>query len=365
MKLGVAVPATEVAARKLPAWGVGGSWQFRVRLGLAIGLAGICILVSLSQGAADIPTWKVVRILIAALHLPIEQDWTATEETILLQVRLPRILMAATVGSTLAISGGAYQGVFRNPLADPYLIGAAAGAALGATIAIVSPLDVRYYPFSPVTAFAFAGALGASFLSLLLARTRGPAPAVTLILAGVAVSSFCTAVTSLLMLRSEDDTRIVLSWVLGGFNLASWDKMWLLLPYVVPAAALLLLHGRLLNALQLPEDEARQVGVDVKRVRLVIIAAASIATAAAVSVAGIVGFVGLVVPHTVRLLWGSDYRQILPLSAALGAALLVVADLFARTVIEPAELPVGILTAMLGAPFFLLLLRGRDPTVFR
>ena len=162
------------------------------------------------------------------------------------------------------------------------------------------------------------------------------------------------------MLRSEDDLRIVLSWVLGGFNLASWDKMWLLLPYAAPAVVVIFLHSRVLNAMQLDDEEAQHLGVDVRKVRFVLIAAVSVATAAAVSVSGVIGFVGLIVPHTVRLMGAADHRQLLPLSALGGAALLVLADLAARTMIEPAEIPVGVLTAMLGAPFFLLLLQRRQ-----
>jgi cobalamin transport system permease protein len=345
-------------------WRTDVRWRFRLRLLGACLFAAACALFALSQGAADIPATRVLRILLAALGLPIDENWTATEETIVLDVRLPRVLMAATVGATLALCGGAYQGVLRNPLADPYLIGAAAGAALGGTVAIVSPLELRYAPFSTVTIFAFVGALAATITTYLLARSAVGSQTTAIILAGVAVSSLATAVTSLLMLRSEDDVRAVLAWVLGGFNLASWDKLWLLLPYVIPAGALILAHGRLLNAMQLQEDDARQLGVDVRRTRLIIIALATLATAAAVAVSGIIGFIGLAVPHAVRLLWGPDHRQLLPVSAALGAATLVLADLVARTILEPSEVPVGIITALIGAPFFLLLLRRRTPVGF-
>lgn len=334
--------------------------QFLLRMGVALAFLVGCVLFSLSQGAADIPFETTIRIVMAELHLPVEQDWTATQETIVVDVRLPRVLMAAVVGAVLAICGGAYQGVFRNPLADPYLIGAASGAALGGTIAIVSDIDGNYYAASLLTVFAFVGAITASFVSFALGRSSREAPTVSLILAGVAVSAFATAVTSLMMLRSEDDLRVVLSWVLGGFNLASWDKMWLLLPYAMPAVVVVLLHGRLLNAMQVDDEEAQHLGVNVGRVRFILIAAVSVATAAAVSVSGIIGFVGLVVPHAIRLLGIADYRQLLPLSALLGGALLVLADVLARTIIEPAEIPVGVLTAILGAPFFLLLLQRRQ-----
>jgi iron complex transport system permease protein len=322
-------------------------------------LLSVCLAISLSQGAADIPLETTLGIVLAELHLPVDRDWSDAQRAIIVEVRLPRVLMAAAVGATLAICGGAYQGLFRNPLADPYLIGAASGAALGGTIAITSNIDVSFYAASVLTLFAFVGALTASLISFALGRSSHEAPTISLILAGVAVSAFATSATSLLMLQSEDDLRVVLSWVLGGFNLASWDKMWLLLPYAVPAVLVVFLHARLLNAMQLDDEEARHLGVDVARVRLVMIICVSVATAAAVAVSGIIGFVGLVVPHAVRLLGTADYRQLLPLSALGGASLLVMGDLLARTLIEPAEIPVGVLTALLGAPFFLLLLQRR------
>ncbi|MPZ22279.1 MAG: iron chelate uptake ABC transporter family permease subunit [Dehalococcoidia bacterium] len=340
-------------------------WGFRLRLGGSLGLALACVIFALTQGAAGIDFVTVVQILLSAVGAPLAHDWSAAEQTIILDVRLPRVLMAAAVGATLALCGGAYQAVLRNPLADPYLIGAAAGASLGGTIAIISPIDVAFYPFSVLSLFAFTGALVATFASYLLARTGSGSQVTTLILAGVTVSAFATALTSLLMLRSEDDVRAILAWVLGGFNLASWSKMWLLIPYVLPAGALIILHGRVLNAMQLDEHEAQQLGVDVTRVRLTMIIAASVGTAAAVSVSGVIGFIGLVIPHTVRLLCGPDNRQLLPVAAALGAAMLVLADLAARTLIEPAEVPVGIVTAIIGAPFFLILLRRRRPLSFR
>lgn len=349
----------DVLAARLPA-DARTSHRFPIRIGAALAAVLACMLLSLSQGAADIPFETTVRIILAQVQLPLEQDWTDAQQAIIVDVRLPRVLMAAVVGATLATCGGAYQGIFRNPLADPYLIGAAAGAALGGTIAISTNIDVSYYAASLLTLFAFGGALSASFVSFALGRSSREAPTVSLILAGVAVSAFATAVTSLLMLRSEDDLRIVLSWVLGGFNLASWDKMWLLLPYATPAVVVIFLHSRVLNAMQLDDEEAQHLGVDVRKVRFVLIAAVSVATAAAVSVSGVIGFVGLIVPHTVRLLGTADHRQLLPLSALGGAALLVLADLAARTLIEPAEIPVGVLTAMLGAPFFLLLLQRRQ-----
>jgi len=285
-------------------------------------------------------------------------------DTIVWEIRLPRVLLAGLVGGTLAYSGAAYQGMFRNPLADPYLLGVAAGAGLAATIVIVGPVPATYGNFSLITLAAFGGAITAVVLTYGLARMGGTTPTTTLILSGVAVSTLAVSATSYLMLAHQRDTISVLSWLLGGFNNSGWHKMWFIVPYTVPAAVVIFVHGRLLNVMQLDEQQAQQLGVNVERTKLVVLVASSLATAAAVSVAGIIGFVGLVVPHAVRLLLGLDYRQLLPLSALLGASFLILADLAARTAISPGELPVGVITAFLGAPFFLYLLRRQRKAFF-
>ncbi len=325
----------------------------------AIGLTGVGLIAafSLLWGAADIPALTVWRIVLQHLGLPIDATWPQSWDAIVWEVRLPRVLLAGLVGATLAYSGATYQGVFRNPLADPYLIGVAAGAGLGATLVIVSPLPYTLGPLSPVPAAAFLGAMTAVVLTYLLARVGPVVPTVTLILAGVAVSSVATAVISYLMLIDDDRALSVLSWLLGGFNTASWDRVWLLVPYAVAGGLVLLPFGRALNVLQLSEEQAQQLGVNVEVVKLGLLAVASLATAAAVAVAGIIGFVGLVTPHVARLIWGPDYRRLLPLSAVLGASFLILADLIARSIASPEEIPVGIVTAFAGAPFFLYLLR--------
>jgi iron complex transport system permease protein len=193
---------------------------------------------------------------------------------------------------------------------------------------------------------------------------NGTAPVMTLILAGVAISALAVSATSYLMLVNQEDSISILSWLLGGFNTSGWDKMWFILPYTVPAAAVIYLHARLLNVMQLDEQQAQQLGVHVERTKLLVLLAASLAAAAAVSVAGIVGFVGLIAPHTVRIFVGPDYRKLLPLSALLGASFLVLADSAARTAVSPGELPVGVITAMIGAPFFLFLLRRQSKAFF-
>ena len=326
---------------------------------LAIGLAAVTLAAgfALVWGAADIPLTTVARILLYRLGLPIEVDWPQRWDAIVWEVRLPRVLLAGLVGATLAYSGATYQGIFRNPLAEPYLLGVASGAGLGATIVIISPLAFTFGPLSLLPAAAFAGALIAVALTYLLVRVGPMVPVTTLILAGVAVGSICTAAISYLMLTNDDRALPVLSWLLGGFNTATWERVWLLLPYAAIGGLVLLPFGRMLNVLQLSEEQARQLGVNVEVVKLTLLAVASLATAAAVAVSGIIGFVGLVVPHVTRLLWGPDYRRLLPLSAVLGATFLILADLLARTVAVPNEIPVGIITALVGAPFFLYLLR--------
>ena len=330
---------------------------------VAVGLLLASLLLGAAIGPVGISPVEVVQVL--AQHiLRINADVTTTVDTIVWEIRLPRVLLAALVGGTLAYSGAAYQGIFRNPLADPYLIGVASGAGLAATIVIVSPLPLTVGPVSLITLAAFGGALIAATLSYSLARVNGTTPTTTLILAGVAISAIAVSATSYLMLVNQAATLSILSWLLGGFNDSGWHKMWFIVPYVVPAGIVIYLHARLLNVMQLDEQQAQQLGVHVERTKLIVLLAASLAAAAAVSVAGIVGFVGLIAPHTVRLFVGPDYRRLLPLSALLGASFLVLADLGARTVVSPGELPVGVITAMIGAPFFLFLLRRQTKAFF-
>lgn len=359
---GSAAPAEPLPEAALGALLGRGLWP-RLALGLGV-LLGAALLAA-AIGPVAIPADAVARIILSRLpgigladSLP--QSW----QDIVWEVRLPRVVIAGLVGATLALSGATYQAVFRNPLADPYLIGVAAGAGLGATAVIVSPLDYTVGGLSLVPLAAFAGALTAVVLAYTLARVGRTVPTVTLILAGVAISSIATSATSYLMLTHNQQVLTTLTWLLGGFNLSAWSKLWWVLPYMLPAAAIILLYGRILNVLQLDEEQAQQLGVNVERVKLLLLGAASLATAAAVSVSGIIGFVGLIIPHAVRLLWGPDYRQLLPMSMILGAAFLILADLLARTVNTPSEIPVGIITAFCGAPFFLYLLRRRQRAVF-
>jgi iron complex transport system permease protein len=320
----------------------------------------LACLLAASLGSVKMPPLTVLQIFLSGLpFVDIAPHWPASWDTIVWQLRLPRIVLAGVVGAALAASGATYQGLFRNPLADPYLIGVASGAGLGATIVLVTDVPTAYHGISLLPVAAFAGAILAVAVAYAIARQSEGLPLTTLVLAGVAIASFTGAITSLLMIRSDPDLRPVLGWLLGGFISAQWKHSLLILPYLVPGLLLVLAYSRVINVLQLDEEQARQLGVNVERVKVLLIAAATLFTAAAVSFSGLIGFVGLIAPHAARLLWGGDYRALLPMAALVGAAFLILADLASRMVASPAELPVGVVTALCGAPFFLYLLRRR------
>ena len=330
---------------------------------LAAGITLAVALFAVSWGTVHIAPQTTLAVLLD--HLPFVDTGTHAPATdaIVWQVRAPRVALAALAGATLGLAGAAYQAVFRNPLAEPYLLGAASGAAVGATLIIISPLYVTASIFSPLPAAAFAGAIIAVAAAYLVARTHGRVSGTSLILSGVAVSSVCTSLVTYLMLMFNTRTLAILNWLLGGFNTASWHNVQIAAPYMLVSGALLIPYARTLNVMQLDEDAARQLGVDVERVKLIVLALASLATAAAVSVSGLIGFVGLVVPHMVRLVWGPDYRRLMPLSAFFGASFLMLADVIARSIASGYEVPIGVVTALVGAPFFLFLLR-RNGTSF-
>jgi iron complex transport system permease protein len=323
----------------------------------------IALLLSALVGSVVIPPADFLRLVVAAVSgQPIPPDLT-TYATILFQLRLARTVLIALTGAALAGSGAAYQGLFRNPLADPYLLGIASGAGLGAVIALTIRTNLNLSGLYLVPAAAFIGALITVLLVVFMARSGHNLPTTQLILAGVAVSSFATALTSFLMLNASGDLRRALVWLLGGSTLGGWQPVLAMLPYAAVSLGGLLLLGHPLNVLQVGDEQARQLGLPVALVRWLVIAAASLAAATAVAFSGVIGFVGLMTPHLMRLWWGTDYRILLPLSMLGGAALLLFADVLARSLIAPQELPVGIITALAGAPFFLWVLRrarGRE-----
>jgi iron complex transport system permease protein len=316
------------------------------------------IVLSAAIGAVSIPPLDVARMLFGKLpFIHLAPTWPATYETILFDIRLPRTLLILLAGAALSGSGAAYQGLFRNPLADPYIIGVASGAGLGAVIAMALHWPATILGALVIPIAAFVGALITVGLVYGLARVGRATPVSTLILAGVAIGAFATAMTTFLMLSSQAELRRAISWMLGGFAFGGWMPVVAILPYIVIGLVALTFMGRALNVLQFGDDQAQQLGLRVDHVKLIVVVAASLTTAAAVAFAGIIGFVGLAVPHVVRLLWGSDYRRLIPLSIIAGAALLLLADILARTIIAPQEVPLGVVTAMFGAPFFLWLLR--------
>ena len=323
----------------------------------AIFLAGSA-LVGLLLGPVHLGAGAIAES--AASHLPllhIHSQLSSSDSAILWQLRAPRVVLAMLVGGMLALAGASYQGVFRNPLADPYLLGIAAGAGLGATIAIVYGHGaVASYDLIPLV--AFAGGSIAVVGTYLLGRSAGGGRSPTaLILAGVTMMSFLTALQTFVQQQHSQSLQEVYSWILGRLDTSGWHDVALVTPYVGVSAIAILLHRRVLDVLSVGDEEAASLGIDVKRARLVIVVFATIGTAAAVAVSGLIGFVGIIVPHAIRLLLGTSYRLIVPLSLLFGGGFLVLADVLARTVMSPAELPIGVVTAFFGAPFFAIVLR--------
>ncbi|HVF19219.1 MAG TPA: iron ABC transporter permease [Mycobacteriales bacterium] len=313
----------------------------------------IAAIAGVTVGAASVPPLAALRELVGLPSSLTEQQVAIVE-----QIRLPRVVLGLLVGGTLSICGASYQGVFRNPLADPYLLGAAAGAGLGVTIVIVRLPDGAATPNAAPIA-AFAGALVAVLLAYVLgAAGGGRGSSASLILAGVAVASFLTAVQTYVQQLNQDTIRQVYSWILGRLSSAGWHEVLVLLPYAVASWVILLASARLMDVLAVGDDEATALGLDARRIRLVVVVAASLGTAAAVAVSGLIAFLGIIVPHTVRLLAGRSNRVVLPLSLLFGGAFLCAADLLSRTVAAPGELPIGVVTAFFGAPFFVLVLRA-------
>lgn len=277
---------------------------------------------------------------------------------IIWNIRLPRTVLVALTGAALSGSGAAYQGLFRNPLADPFLIGVASGAGLGAVIAMSIQWPYSFWGLMAIPLAAFIFALLTVFIVYFLARVGQTIPTTNLILAGVAFSSFATSLTSFLMLRSTSEVRRALGWLLGGASQAGWTAILAMLPYLVIGLGILILFGYRLNLLQFGDEQAQHMGLNITRTKTILLIASSLATAAAVAFSGIIGFIGLVVPHVMRLWFGMDYRRLIPLSIIGGASALLLSDILARIVLAPQEIPVGIITALVGAPFFLWLLKN-------
>lgn len=329
--------------------------------------AGLLLAVAFLFGAMIGPAgpdwWRVPLELLDRLPLvSIDSGVSPLESTVLWEIRMPRVVLAALVGSMLSLAGASYQGVFRNPLVDPYLLGVAAGAGLGATLVIVvNRSATESWPIDPLPLAAFIGGLLAVLLTYLVGAAFGAARvSATLVLAGVAVTSLATAIQTFILQRNSEVVRQVYSWILGRLSTATWSDVRLVLPYVIVSSGVLLAHRRLLDVMRIGDDEAQSLGARVDRIRLTVVVAATLGTSAVVSVSGLIGFVGIMVPHLVRFLAGASYRRLLPLTVMVGATFLIVADVPGRILSDPAETPIGVVTAFLGAPFFIIVLRSRQ-----
>ena len=324
-----------------------------VPVALALGLV-LTVAWAVQMGSVDIPPGTVLRISLHRLWPGIPPTWPPSHEAIILDVRWPRILLEMLVGAALATSGCTMQGLFRNPMASPYTLGIASGAAFGAALAIVLGL-----PFYALPAMAFLLALATVFVVYRIAGARGGTAMETLLLAGLAVGSFFSALVSFMLYIAGEKLAGIVFWLMGGFWASDWDKVAIALPLIALATGGILLFSRDLDLLLLGDEQAQSLGVDTERVKKIVLALSSLTTAAAVCVTGVIGFVGIIVPHLMRILVGPGHRLLLPTSCLVGAMLLICTDTLARAVIQPTEIPVGIITALLGVPFFVYLLRRR------
>lgn len=313
--------------------------------GLTIGQSSVGAIAALKEVADRLP-------LIA-----VDSGLTEIQKNIVWEVRVPRVLLGGMVGASLAVAGGGYQAVFRNPLADPFLLGAAAGAGVGATLAIAYGIGDGVGGLDPVPLLAFVGAMFAVLLSWVVGSAAQQRSAASLLLAGVAVASFLTAVQTFILQRNAEVIRQVYTWLLGRLTTATWDEVRLIAPYFIISSVAVIALRRVLDVMRVGDAEAASLGIRPGLVRGVVVVAASLGTAAAVAVSGLIAFVGLIGPHTIRLLVGASNRVVLPLALLFGAAFLIGADVVARNAVDQGEVPIGVITAFCGAPFFLMVLR--------
>ncbi len=321
---------------------------------IGLGILAAAVVLGVGAGSVALAPADTVAILLRAVGLPIHATWAPSAETIVLELRLPRVLTAAVVGAGLAVAGATFQGLLRNPLADPYVLGTASGAALGAAIAVLIPVRMALLDLGLLNVLAFAGGLAAVAVVYRLGRGGPLAPLTGLLLTGYAVGSLLAAGLAMTMYLSGANLRQIFAFLLGGLEGASWLRLAMTAPLVIGGSMAIMARARALNGLLLGEEAAAHLGIDVRRERGILLGLGTLVTAAAVAVSGLIGFIGLVAPHLVRLVVGPNARHVVPLSAILGAVLLVCADLGARLL---GEIPVGVVTAVIGAPFFLVLLR--------
>jgi iron complex transport system permease protein len=336
--------------------------RHRYKILFLIGLLslGVLILTMSMLGVADISLKDGFKILVH--RIPIVDNFVSVEGipqnyiNIIIKLRLPRIILAGLVGMGLSVSGAAFQGMFKNPMADPYVLGVSSGAALGATLSLLFGFGASFSGVGATTLMAFAGAMLTMAIVYSIAKVGGKVPIVSLILAGISVSYLLSSVISLMMIFNRTQIEKIIFWLMGSISAASWTEVKLLLPFVLIGTILISIFARDLNIMLTGDETAKGLGIEVEKVKKILLVITSLIVGASVSVSGIIGFVGLIVPHTVRLLIGPDNRVLIPFSAILGAIFLIVSDTIARTIIPPTEIPVGAITSVFGAPYFIYLL---------
>lgn len=338
--------------------------RWRLIILFLILVLGATVVLATAIGPVQISPSTTAGIL--AKRLPLIGDlvtptWSVAEETIILQIRLPRVILGVLVGAALAIAGCAMQGIFKNPMACPYVIGVSSGAALGVTFALATFAQVNMYT---LPLMAFIGALVAVFLVYNIARIGGKLPTETLLLAGIAVAIFLSAIISFVMYMSGENLHGIMFWLMGGLAGKGWSHVMIALPWICIGTVVIYMFARGLNVMLLGEESAQHLGIDAEKLKKIMIVSVALITASAVAVSGIIGFVGLIIPHIMRILVGPDHRILIPSAMMAGGIFLVLGDTMARTIMAPAEIPVGIITALFGAPFFLYLLRRRKRTMF-
>jgi iron complex transport system permease protein len=323
----------------------------------------LIIILSLNLGFAQIPFSTVLSIL--AKRVPLlnnlvdSSNISYVDEAIIIQIRMPRVLVGALVGAALAAAGVVFQGIFKNPMADPYVLGVSAGAAVGASLAIVLGVGFTFLGLNTVPILAFACSLIAVFIVYNISRVGSRVPVTTLLLSGIAVSIFLSAIVAILQVIAGGRLHVVVFWLMGGLSYVEWKDIWATLPLICIGTAATYFYARDLNILTLGEETAQHLGVDIEKVKKLLLIFGSLVTAAAVSISGLIGFIGLIIPHITRIVIGPDHRILLPTSIIVGASFLVICDALARVIVSPVELPVGVITALSGGPFFIYLLRRK------
>lgn len=314
----------------------------------------------ISIGTVSVPVLTIVKIIGAKLLGISISNIDPMNSSIVLNIRLPRVILSGLVGASLAIAGAAFQGLLRNPLADPYTLGVSSGASVGAVITLFFNLSIPFVGFFTLPLLSILFSFLTIFVVLTFARKIERSMRVeTIILTGIIFSSFLGALISLMIALTGDELRQIIGWLLGSVSMRGWEYIKIILPFFIIGSAVLLFNAKELNAMSFGEERAHHLGVNVQKRKLLVLIAGSILTGAAVAVSGTIGFVGLVIPHLVRIVWGPDHKHLLPLSILIGSGFLILADLISRTIISPTELPIGVITALIGAPVFAAILLQR------